>query len=208
LLDENVGRFAAKWGLNGTHGRRVALTPCTVNPPEKQEESRPQISQINADSDLRFQISNNVVNQSKPVIDRISTLGSVPPASSPSLNLRESEKSADKHDSVRITDAAAGDITLKVGLIIIIRNEERNLSNVSRWRTRLKGSPHAIATAPVSAATYIFSLPMNVRSVILFYQCRRLAHFVEFRGRRHHGRRLKSLREQGRCRARSLVRHH
>jgi GT2 family glycosyltransferase len=27
LLDENAGRFAAKWGLNGTNGRRVALKP-------------------------------------------------------------------------------------------------------------------------------------------------------------------------------------
>ena len=27
LLDENAARFAAKWGLNGTNGRRVALKP-------------------------------------------------------------------------------------------------------------------------------------------------------------------------------------
>ena len=29
LLDENARRFAAKWGLPGTSGRRVALQPCS-----------------------------------------------------------------------------------------------------------------------------------------------------------------------------------
>ena len=37
LLDENAGRFAAKWGLNGTNGRRVALPPFTASPRQMQE---------------------------------------------------------------------------------------------------------------------------------------------------------------------------
>ena len=36
LLDENASRFAAKWGLTGTNGRRVALRPF----PEFQRRSR------------------------------------------------------------------------------------------------------------------------------------------------------------------------
>jgi GT2 family glycosyltransferase len=51
LLDENSKRFAAKWGLNGTHGQRVALRPWngalplrpragTVSRPEHEEVSR------------------------------------------------------------------------------------------------------------------------------------------------------------------------
>ena len=32
LLDENARRFAAKWGLNGTHGRRVSLQPWKGSP--------------------------------------------------------------------------------------------------------------------------------------------------------------------------------
>jgi glycosyltransferase involved in cell wall biosynthesis len=65
LLDENARRFAAKWGSKGANGRRVALTPFTADPPKNgDDDPRPQISQINADSDLRFQTSGNRVKQS------------------------------------------------------------------------------------------------------------------------------------------------
>jgi hypothetical protein len=79
-LDENAGRFAAKWGLPGTNGRRVALKQFSADSPKNgDDESRPQISQINADSDLRFQISGNRVNQSGPIIASRSTARIITP---------------------------------------------------------------------------------------------------------------------------------
>jgi GT2 family glycosyltransferase len=44
LLDENARRFAAKWGLPGTNGKRIALKPfvdCTFRRPDSKGVERP-----------------------------------------------------------------------------------------------------------------------------------------------------------------------
>jgi hypothetical protein len=129
LLDENAGRFAAKWGLPGTNGRRVALKPFSADPPKNGEEgSRPQSSQINANSDLRYQISGNRVDQTGPIIASRSTARIITPSRSPGIHLRESAKSADKNPPVRVTRAAAADGRATVSLTMIVRDEEKNLS--------------------------------------------------------------------------------
>ncbi len=128
LLDENAGRFAAKWGLNGTNGRRVALTPFTPNPPiDPHKEIGPQITQINADSDLRFLIQANPAMHSEPIVNLVSTSRIVHPVRSPDLNLRESAKSADNHPPPRITPATSANKRPKVSLTAIARDEENNL---------------------------------------------------------------------------------
>ena len=48
LLDENAGRFAAKWGLKGTNGRRVALQPWNRESADRhrtRSHAKPQRSQ-------------------------------------------------------------------------------------------------------------------------------------------------------------------
>jgi Glycosyl transferase family 2 len=103
----------------------ASLMPFTANPPKNgEEETGPQISQIHADSDSKFQTIDNRVNQREPIIDHRSDPRIVPPSGSRSHNLRESAKSADEHHPARITDAAVGDIRLKVSLTIIARDEE------------------------------------------------------------------------------------
>ncbi len=128
LLNENAGRFAAKWGLAGTNGRRVALTPFTANPPmDRREEFRPQITQINADSDLNFAIPGDLANQSEPVINSRSNSRIVPPVDSPISYLRKSAKSVDRSPPVGISEAGATDRRARVSLTIIVRDEEKNL---------------------------------------------------------------------------------
>jgi hypothetical protein len=103
----------------------ASLMPFTANPPKNgEEETGPQISQIHADSDSKFQTIDNRVNQREPIIDHRSDPRIVPPSGSRSHDLRESAKSADEHHPARITDAAVGDIRLKVSLTIIARDEE------------------------------------------------------------------------------------
>jgi hypothetical protein len=86
--------------------------------------------QIHADSDAdsRFPTIDNSVNQREPIIDLRCNPMIVPPSGSPSFNLPESAKSADKHRPVRITDATARDIRSKVRLTVIARDKEENLS--------------------------------------------------------------------------------
>ena len=52
LLDDNSQRFAAKWGLPGSNGRRVGLRPFVTGPQNGErnaEDDRPQIAQMDAD---------------------------------------------------------------------------------------------------------------------------------------------------------------
>jgi len=61
LLDENARRFADKWGLAETRGRRVALRPFTARPPTTKEQARdgpdPQITQRDADENATLRIA-------------------------------------------------------------------------------------------------------------------------------------------------------
>jgi glycosyltransferase involved in cell wall biosynthesis len=65
LLNENAQRFAAKWGLPNTGGRRVSLRPFTVGPqngsrngsdPQSQNQggNRPQMTPMDADKHARM----------------------------------------------------------------------------------------------------------------------------------------------------------
>jgi GT2 family glycosyltransferase len=128
LLDENAGRFAAKWGLNGANGRRVALTPFTANPPiDRHKDFCPQITQINADSDLNFAIPGNPAAQSEPIINSRSTSSVVHPVRPPISYLRKSAKSADKSPPLGISEAGAADRRARVSLTMIVRDEQNNL---------------------------------------------------------------------------------
>ena len=52
LLEDNARRFAQKWGLSGTNGRRVALRPFVARPQNgngQEESDCPQIAQMDAD---------------------------------------------------------------------------------------------------------------------------------------------------------------
>jgi glycosyltransferase involved in cell wall biosynthesis len=128
LLDENAGRFAAKWGLAETNGRRVALTPFDVSPLiDRHEEFRPQITQINADSDLGFSMSGRPASQSEPIINSRSTTKITPQVRSPILNLRKSAKSADKSPPLGTSETGAASVKAKVSLTMIVRDEQNNL---------------------------------------------------------------------------------
>ena len=113
----------------GPMAARVALTPFTANPPmDRREEFRPQITQINADSDLNFAIPGDLSNQSEPVINSRSNSRIVPPVESPISYLRKSAKSVDRSPPVGISEAGAADRRARVSLTMIVRDEEKNLS--------------------------------------------------------------------------------
>ena len=137
LQDKNARRFAAKWGLNGTYGRRVALTPVTANPPIDQHKNvGPQITQINADSDLDSAIPGNPATQSKSTINSRSASSDVPPARSPNSYLRKSAKSADKSPPPGISETGGADRTARVSLTMITRDEK----NLPKCLESVRGS--------------------------------------------------------------------
>jgi len=61
LLDENARRFADKWGLPQTRGRRVALRPFTARPQMTQDraedESGPRMTKLNGDENTTVRIA-------------------------------------------------------------------------------------------------------------------------------------------------------
>jgi len=61
LLDENARRFADKWGLPQTRGRRVTLRPFTARPQMTQDraedESGPRMTKLNGDENTTVRIA-------------------------------------------------------------------------------------------------------------------------------------------------------
>ena len=95
---------------------------------DRREEFCPQITQINADSDLNFAIPGDLSNQSEPVINSRSNSRMVPPVESPISYLRKSAKSVDRSPPVGISEAGATNRRARVSLTMIVRDEEKNLS--------------------------------------------------------------------------------
>jgi GT2 family glycosyltransferase len=111
LLDENAQRFAAKWGLNGTHGRRVALRRWHVG----------QAFQPDASVDYALQLDANVGQAFRPdVVTRVATR--------PDAVVR-----AEPSDGVSLTSASSIEPESlthgrpKVSLTMIVKDEENNL---------------------------------------------------------------------------------
>ena len=112
LLNRNAQRFAAKWGLAETGGRRVALQPFTVGPralrdrrqdgsqprSRNEEGNRPQMTQMDADNNAGvlsdFGSETGPIAEAKPQ-EAASWSDSPAPSCRLLSHLRPSESSAD-----------------------------------------------------------------------------------------------------------------
>ena len=118
LLDENAGRFAAKWGLNGANGRRVALKPF-VDPgggAESREISRKAAKTAKNQIGIAFESGGTA---------DAALVASEPSSSSFSAALRLGVRSSFVENSPSEDRGERPGVSLT----IIARDEEKNLPN-------------------------------------------------------------------------------
>ena len=125
LLDENSRRFAAKWGSNGTHGRRVSLQPwkgspathaaALIGPGSDQKEISRQAAKTAKNKKLF-----DVEPSEDSYVAQVST-DSVPASSFATLRLGVKSSSVENVPSVEPGQRS------RVSLTVIARDEELNL---------------------------------------------------------------------------------
>ena len=125
LLDENSRRFAAKWGSNGTHGRRVSLQPwkgspaphaaALIGPGSDQKEISRQAAKTAKNKKLF-----DVEPSEDSCVAQVST-DSVPASSFATLRLGVKSSSVENVPSVEPGQRS------RVSLTVIARDEELNL---------------------------------------------------------------------------------
>jgi len=124
LLDENARQFADKWGLPQTPGRRVALRPFTARPKLTQSDAHENttlgiITECNADT------TGDSSNGSVPIVSPLSQLHASASAAGESLPRSVNSESVDPSCGLR----PSPERKVKISLTMIVRDEEKNLSN-------------------------------------------------------------------------------
>jgi GT2 family glycosyltransferase len=123
LLDENAGRFAAKWGLAGTNGRRVSLWPFVDSRSTIPDSSpRPESEEISRKAAKPAKNKNGfAIGPTGDARAAIITSELIPSSSSAPLRLSVSSSSLSAASSTNSRERP------KVSLTVIARNKERYL---------------------------------------------------------------------------------